>query len=92
MSEALLLLGVLVLFASWYVRIRIFAVADADVVAAELLGDTFVTTQDLLFIHLYRRRFQIHQQFRPKIVAYFWLSVSAGILLLAGSLSYWLAA
>ena len=92
-TEGLLLLAVLSLLASWYVRIRIFAVADSDPVAAELLGDTFVTTlRDLLFIQLYRRRLEIDQQFRPKIVTYFWLSVTAGILIVAGVLSYWLAA
>lgn len=92
-SKVLLALAVLALFASWYVRIRIYAVADSDRVAAELLEDTFPSTfQDLLFIQLYRRRFEIDEKFRSKIVAYFYLSVAAGMLMVAGGLSHWLGA
>ena len=93
LSKILLLIGVLAMFASWYVRVRLFAKAEADHTFRDLTEDTFVTTfRDLLFIQLYRRRAAIDSQFRGLIAAYFWLTIAAAVLLLAGGVHYWAAA
>lgn len=75
------------LFASYAVRVWIFRDIDFDRVATPLLKDTFISSfADALWIHLYREKDRVDAKFRPKIVAYFWLSV-AGILLVVASVA-----
>jgi len=93
LAEILLVTAVIALFASWYVRIRIFAAAPSDRVIADMTEDTFATSfQDLLFIQLHRSRSQVDAQFRPLILAFFWLNIVAGACMAAAALAFWLAA
>jgi len=77
----LLLSGVLLLFVAFLIRWRIFTRLEGDRVAGEMLDDTFVTTNDLLWIRLFRERARINPQHRPLVLAYFWLMAGATLLI-----------
>ena len=84
-------IGLGALLAACFIRMRIFYPLKLDHTASPLLEGTFVTTfSDFLWISLYRARDRIGQEFRPKIVAYFWLTSSTVVLWVAAGSAYWL--
>ena len=86
-------IGFAALVSGYFVRVSIFNALESDRVAASLLEDTSVFSfGDFLWVHLYRKKEQIDAQFRPKILTYFWLTISVIILWLTGFAMHWLAA
>ena len=93
LPKLLLLIGVLAILASWAVRVTLFAKAASDRTFRDMTEDTFATTfSDLLFLQLYRQRSEIDPRFGSLVSAYFWLNVSAFVLIVAGGLALWIAA
>jgi hypothetical protein len=89
----MLVIGAAALIAACAIRVWLYVAIDFDRVATPLLEDTFVTTfSDLLWIHLYRARDRIDPRYKPRIIAYFWLTVAATVLLSVGSVTHWLTA
>jgi hypothetical protein len=79
--KILLLFGVLLLLVAFGIRWRIFVRLGDDRAASEMLDDTFVTTNDFLWIKLFRARNRISEQHRHLVLAYFWLMAVATLLI-----------
>ena len=93
LPKLLFLTGVFAILASWAVRVALFAKAASDRTFRDLTEGTFATTfSDLLFLQLYRQRSEIDPRFSGLVSAYFWLNISAFVLVVAGGLALWIAA
>ena len=79
----LLLSGALLLFAAFVIRWRIFNRLEDDRIAGEMLDETFLTTNDFLWIRLFRKRERINPRHRPLILTYFWLKAGAALFVVA---------
>lgn len=80
----IIVIAISALAAAFAVRIVIFSTMDEDPEAAALLGDTFPTTNDFLFWHLWKARSKISPRHRWKVEAYFWLNITGALFLLLG--------
>ncbi len=91
-SLVLTIVAISALVASYAVRVWIYRDVDFDRVATPLLKNTPISSfADALWIHLYREKDRIDAKFRPKIVAYFWLSIVGIILVVAAVAAHALA-
>lgn len=81
---AFIAIAIAAIFAAFVVRIVIFNTMDDDREAAELLEDTFPTTNDMLFWHLWRVRKKVASLHRWKVETYFWLNIAGAVTLLLG--------